>query len=162
MKTDVTLDIRTISVHEPLVFIRAHIQHLRGGNETVSSYYRPEFKPADVSKSYFTPGRKPSNRVGRPRVIIQIIPVICDINRAVWRPNVKLYDKEDPNVKSEVTFDVMMESPAQSRGMASSNYVFLRAATYISGECGANLVLKRTYMFCSRAYGGTTSGNSLG
>jgi hypothetical protein len=72
-------------------------------------------------------------KTGIVTVVGQILPVIYDINRAVWRPNVEPYDKEDPNVEPEVTFDVMMESPEQSKEMASLNYVFLRAATYISG-----------------------------
>jgi hypothetical protein len=72
-------------------------------------------------------------KTGIVTVVGQILPVIYDINRAVWRPNVEPYDKEDPNVEPEVTFDVMTESPAQSKEMASLNYVFLRAATYVSG-----------------------------
>lgn len=71
--------------------------------------------------------------MGIVTVLGQILPVVYDITRSVWLPDIKPYDQEDPHVEPEVTFDVLTESPALSEGMASLNYVFLRAATYING-----------------------------
>ena len=72
-------------------------------------------------------------KTGIVTVIGQVLPVKYNTARSVWRPDVKPFDQEDPHVEPDVTFDVVMESPALSEGMASLNYAFLRAATYISG-----------------------------
>lgn len=68
-------------------------------------------------------------KTGIATVAGQILPIVYDITRSVWRPNVKPYDQEDPAAEPEVTFDVLTESPSLSEGMSSLNYVFLRAAT---------------------------------
>lgn len=64
-------------------------------------------------------------KTGIVTVAGQILPVVYDITRSVWSPNVKPYDQEDPAVEPEVTFDVLTESPSLSEGISSLNYVFL-------------------------------------
>jgi hypothetical protein len=66
VQTDVTLGIGAISVYEPLVFIRAHIRRLGGGHEAVGPHYGPGLQASrpPANPTFFTPGRKPSSRVG--------------------------------------------------------------------------------------------------
>jgi hypothetical protein len=64
-------------------------------------------------------------KTGIVTVAGQILPVVYNITRSVWRPNIKPCDQEDPAVEPEVTFNVLTEPPSLSEGMSSLNCVFL-------------------------------------